>query len=393
MDERYRMRFISDLLKRMNQPKRKKMLIVNDLLHSGGVETLLNEYIHHFKDEYAITVLFSEEHLDLKNKISGVKYYNSHSLRPYTEVGVLNAKGKQLSTKKEYDVLLALKSGAIMDYALRFNAKKKIGFVHHDYDYNKWTIDYLHKYGTEEIDVMTLYDSVVCVSQKVKESVIRNVGDSHNLIVLYNPVNIQRVLDLSKAAPMDLLPKKKDGVVRFVMCGNIAWQKAYDRLIEALEKLDAWKKDNECLDYEVVVIGSKDRLYEEETIASVLEGFAANPKIHYLGYLENPFPYYLNCDWFLSTSRYEGYSLSLQEAMLLDMPILSTKVAGADELLDNGNYGILMEHDVDAIFKALRHVLLDPALKEYYVAKSKERKSIIKYTERFEELRQLMEGE
>ena len=53
---------------------------------------------------------------------------------------------------------------------------------------------------------------------------------------------------------------------------------------------------------------------------------------------------------FLLTSEYEGMSNALIEAMCLGLPVISTKVAGATDLIKDGENGFLIDvHDMDSL--------------------------------------------
>lgn len=44
-------------------------------------------------------------------------------------------------------------------------------------------------------------------------------------------------------------------------------------------------------------------------------------------------------------------------------PVLATNTAGAKELLDDGQYGLLMENDQESIYSCLRKILMDEDLR------------------------------
>lgn len=46
------------------------------------------------------------------------------------------------------------------------------------------------------------------------------------------------------------------------------------------------------------------------------------------GFKSNPYKYLKVCDYFISSSRSEGFSLVIAEAMILGLPVLSTYCSG-----------------------------------------------------------------
>ena len=69
-------------------------------------------------------------------------------------------------------------------------------------------------------------------------------------------------------------------------------------------------------------------------------------------------------DVFVLPSRSEGYSLALLEALQAGLPVVSTRVGIAPEVIADGDNGLLVDRDdVDALAEALRRVGADPALR------------------------------
>ena len=364
------------------------MLIFNDYLNAGGVEVLVRDFIDAFKDKYDITVITCRKGND-EDMVDGVRYY---VVSPWSDIEFIGGITQNKNTpsflrhfhnskinKMHFDILLCMKS-SLMPYALKINANRKIAFAHVDYD--------VCIYQIEELNSYRYYDYVVCVSQKVRDSIIRKIGDPGNLVVKYNPIPVEKILRLAnEKSDAVLLPEKDPLTTRFIMIGNVRQQKGYHLLLEALDKLNA---DSQNYNYEVVVIGKKEDFdWEKEYVENISQKLNSHPNIRYLGYQRNPYRFLKEADWFLSTSVHEGYSLSLQEAMLFDLPILATKVSGVDELIGNDEYGITMDINAEDIYASMKMVLDNPSLKQKYAEKSKERKAIISYHDRLDKIEDL----
>ena len=59
------------------------------------------------------------------------------------------------------------------------------------------------------------------------------------------------------------------------------------------------------------------------------------------GYVDNIWEYYKAMDIFLLPSRSEGFSLALLEAAAAKLPIIATDIPGTNEIIINGENGIL----------------------------------------------------
>jgi glycosyltransferase involved in cell wall biosynthesis len=77
-------------------------------------------------------------------------------------------------------------------------------------------------------------------------------------------------------------------------------------------------------------------------------------RVIFPGYQENLPPFYRSFDIFFMSSRREGLPNSILEAMALGLPVVTTDVAGAKELVINGETGfVLPQQDVYRLAEAL----------------------------------------
>jgi glycosyltransferase involved in cell wall biosynthesis len=80
------------------------------------------------------------------------------------------------------------------------------------------------------------------------------------------------------------------------------------------------------------------------------------------------------CDAFVLPSLYEGTSLALLEAMAAGKAIVSTEIGGTNELIVQGDSGLLVPAgDASALASAVRRVLEDEALRAALGARARER--------------------
>ena len=79
-----------------------------------------------------------------------------------------------------------------------------------------------------------------------------------------------------------------------------------------------------------------------------------------MGFLKNPYALMKNMDLFVCSSRAEGYSLVIAEALVLGLPVISTDCAGPNELLDNGKYGILVDNNESALYNGICDLINSP---------------------------------
>ena len=84
--------------------------------------------------------------------------------------------------------------------------------------------------------------------------------------------------------------------------------------------------------------------------------------------------HYLNSSIYLMTSRWEGFGLVLVEAMSFGLPIVAFSQTGSNEVLGNGDYGILVKNgDVKELSNQLLVLINDFEKRKFYQKQSLER--------------------
>lgn len=89
-------------------------------------------------------------------------------------------------------------------------------------------------------------------------------------------------------------------------------------------------------------------------IEEIIESNNASDFIKLNGRCNNVAAEYDKAYMYLLTSNYEGFSNSMMEAVCSGVPVISTKVSGANELIDNMRNGILVDiNDSDQLYNAM----------------------------------------
>ena len=88
-------------------------------------------------------------------------------------------------------------------------------------------------------------------------------------------------------------------------------------------------------------------------------------RTYFPGYRSDLFPIYASFDLFFLSSRREGLPNSILEAMAMGLPVVTTDVAGAKELVSDGQTGfVLSQGDVDGLGRALITLSSDATLRQ-----------------------------
>ena len=78
-------------------------------------------------------------------------------------------------------------------------------------------------------------------------------------------------------------------------------------------------------------------------------------------------------DLFLCSSRSEGFSTVVTEALILGKPVVATNCSGMTELLGDSEYGLVTENNEDALYLGIKTLISDNTLLNHYQKKSQER--------------------
>lgn len=345
-----------------------KVLFFMCNLNVGGAEKALVDVINNLDhSKYSITLLLlSKEgmYLDKINENIQVKYINDSSnlikFKIFNKINYLFIKYLpklfyKLHIDEKYDVEIGFMEGIPMKFISNSNNKhsKKITWVHCDLMNHHWTKKIFN--SGEEEQCYNKMDEIVFVSNGAKESFNKlfNINDVNQSIV-YNPI-IER----------DIIDKSNEKINTFdkftiISVGRLDYQKGYDRLIKAHSKLVKKYPHN------LVIIGEGQ---ERLTLEQMIKELHVEDTVHLLGYKENPYAYIKNSDIYVCSSRSEGYSISVAEAVVLKKLIICTDIEGPKEILQNGKYGIICDNSESGIEEALERVFEDESIKYKYFTK------------------------
>jgi glycosyltransferase involved in cell wall biosynthesis len=373
----------------------KRILLVNDLAQGGGVEKLLSDFVNAWHDKYSLTVLLLDVDRKKFNKTiypENVKVICQDQLLEDGNVMqqsfvrfVRHFKNKAIKkslTNDLYDLVIAMKDGWVAKYVADLSIEPKIMWHHTDYNSYYYTED-IFGGPKAEFDQLKKYKHIVCVSEDVKKGIIDVVGNPGNLIVKYNPLHVDEIVEKSKEIVVDV--DKNPDKTYFTVVGRINYQKGYDILLEAVHMLEL-----DGYDFRVWVVGGTESWSEEHLKLERAVKRLGIKSVDFLGGRKNPYKYMRECDWVLSTSLFEGFSYVSQEAALLDKPMLLTDCGGVRELLGDNEYGIVMERSVIGVYNGIKKVLDDKSLYELYQKKISERKRIINFESRMAEIEKVL---
>lgn len=224
----------------------------------------------------------------------------------------------------------------------------KIAWVHTDLTNNPWPLDLgIYRNVEQEIKSYAAFDIIVCVSKMVENAFGEKYGLWNRLCTIYNPIDVDAVRKYAGKSRCH-----KNDVFNIISIGRLVPQKGYDRLLRVAKRLH-----DEGREYQLTILG------EGQERSSLEQYIVDNQMATYVslpGFVKNPYEQLAHSDVFVCPSRVEGFSLVIAEAMLLGIPVISTNCSGPNELLKNGEYGMIVENSEEALYLGLCNFFRSP---------------------------------
>ena len=350
---------------------KKKILFITPSLCQGGLEhslitmlKLLDKnkyemYLYTYREDLALLPLVPE-YVHFKNDLLNKHYQRNPKAMCLwgVETGLkkIGAKDKAelyANKRKEYihkqkvnqikkaykntdfDVVVGNSIGMTSEMTAVVNAKKRFVLFHS-------SVDLHHE---ENIKLFPKYDGIIAVSQGVKDmlcSSYKNIEDK--VYVLENYVDAEQIITKAN----ETLPNETDlpeNKLVLCTCGRFSEEKGFDLAVESASILK--KKDIGFVWY---FIG--DGVLRKSLEKQISE-YSLDENIIITGYVDNPFPYIKMCDIYIQPSYHESYGRTIKEAIILGKPIVSTDTVGAHTLLNNTEFGEIVDINANALTQGI----------------------------------------
>lgn len=115
-------------------------------------------------------------------------------------------------------------------------------------------------------------------------------------------------------------PREFGGRKNVVIASRLAKEKNIDLVIKALSRVE---------EADLFIIGDGPL---HKSLQLVAESLQLTERVHFLGWRDDVAPYYQHADCFVQASSYEGYGMSLMNAVIAGAPCVSTPVGVAKDL-------------------------------------------------------------
>lgn len=341
---------------RKNADNKQDVLILIDSLAEGGAEKVLVDVVNNInKDKYNIEVkTIYNEGIYRKQLNEYIKYSSVIKKPNIWKKRIVNRLVKYLPSRIIY--MLFINSSYDVEVAfLEFLATKvltgssskavKVAWLHTDIFEHEGSTS-LFSSKKKLLKGYQNFDKIVCVSDATREKFCNETNLYQETITIYNPVNKESIINKS-TANCDFVKSKDKFTIMTI--GRLMEAKGYLRLCEVINELK-----NKYKNIEVIILGEGA---ERDKIETYIKENNLQENIKLFGFKENPYSYLKQADLFISCSYVEGFSLALAEAITLGIPVISTATAGPIDILENGEYGLLVENSNEGIYNGLDDIL------------------------------------
>ena len=169
---------------------------------------------------------------------------------------------------------------------------------------------------------------IACVTASLRDFVAREMRLPTTISVIHNGIP-------DYVAPSSSPPR--DDARRLVSVGRLASVKAYDVLLRAFARV-SHKRPRLSL----TLVGDGP---EREALERLAERLGVSSKVDFAGFRDDVPDLLSKQDLFVLSSRHEGISIAILEAMRAGLPVVATRVGGVPDTVVDGVTGVLVPPD------------------------------------------------
>ena len=358
---------------------KKKIIFVTKALWIGGIETALVNLLKYFNyDKYDVTLLVLKAELDMLDQIhpkcrvliadreqpvSFQELYKYKKLYHLTEepehpsglhkvmmwtVPMIRwienrlyiRYVRKVMRQEKYDTAI-IYSDIVGETTVRaIKADKYLMFYHH----GAMRHVYHDKIAYKKCE------RIIAVSENQAAMLKKfDLKYASKVVMIHNLINLDEIQEKAKEPIKEFFDKTRFNIVTV---GRVSYEKGLDLAIEACSKLVEKGYDNICW----WIVGDGPAMGDVQDIITKLH---LEQYVITVGMKSNPYPYIHQADLYVQPSRFEGYPMTILEALVLGQPVISTNNGGAREILQEGMSGILEPVDAEKIASGIEMILVN----------------------------------
>jgi len=327
----------------------KKLLFAAYSLDVGGIEKALVTLLNKLQNKgYDITLVLEKkegiflEDLNPNIHVTTFTPNNDKNVLKRKMINLIQQIRFALKYKNKFDFAASFATYSnSSSFVARTASKNSALWGHADYlTLCKNNIEEMRRFFQEK--KYKRFRHIVFVSKEGKDSFVSVFPEmKEKMIVCNNLIDNKKIEELAN----EKLELEKEEIPTFLNVGrHDERQKKLSKLIDAATKL---KEERYKFKILFVGDGQDTHKYKQMVLDNNLE-----KQIIFLGRKQNPYPYFKISDCVILTSDYEGYPVVFLESMILNKPIITTKVSDYEEI--EGKYGYTTTKDVSDIYEKMK---------------------------------------
>ena len=267
----------------------------------------------------------------LNNSAVAIEYSHKYTIRYLPKIN-----------NKHYDVAISfLTPHYIVDQ--KIDADKKIAWIHTDYSTINVDVE-------SELNMWSKYDRIASISDDVTVTFLKKFPSLKSKIVLMENVLSKAFID-EQAEVFGVKDEMPDGSVKLLSIGRFCEAKNFDNVPEIASVVKS-----KGIDFKWYIIGFGA---DERLIKSKIAEYKMENTVIILGKKDNPYPYIKACDVYVQPSRYEGKSVAVREAQILNKTVIITDYASSKSQLIDGFDGIIVPLDNQGCAEGIAKAISD----------------------------------
>ncbi len=331
-------------------------LVINDFTVGGAQKLfiqLANRFVQDGYDVEFISLVILEGKTDLLHevlpeiKVTRLQFKSAFDLKSWWLLFRLLNKKKSLILST---LFLANMTTRILKL---FHWRKVIIVEQNTYD-NKvksqilmdWILSFLTK-------------KIICTSESVLSFTQKQEHIPHSkFTVIHSGVDIAQLKSKTTEQDREVIRQEFDlalDVKIFLNVGRLAEQKSQDKLLRAFAIFLKHQAEKEK--YVLMIVGEGKERKSLETLTYDLQ---IDKSVVFTGVRTDAARFYNAADFFVSSSRIEGFSIVHAEAMAFGLPVVTTRTAGPDIMVLEGQNGFFVDFTAESLADGLQKIVEAP---------------------------------
>ncbi|HAM64159.1 MAG: hypothetical protein A2Y20_01260 [Firmicutes bacterium GWF2_51_9] len=344
-----------------------KLLIIIPAFKHGGTNKSLQNMLGFLSDKYEISI-FSLSHighykrifrnfeilsahpalsliyddfgkLDFRNE-SFLESFSKLCKKTYRKVfkimlgknglDVIQKKAIKRINENKFDVIIAMQEGYTTQFVSKFKTNK-IAWVRSDYS------EYQKVIGRDEGDIYKEYNSVICVSEYTKNIFLEYYPFlKERCFGIHNMIDYEAIINFSRSND-NIDERFSSDEFTILSIGRLSQVKRFDLIPIVAKELN-----DDGFIFRWYIIGGGE---EYNNLTKIIKDNKIGSRVILLGQKNNPYPYIKSSNLVVVTSYSEACPNVLNEAKILQVPILSTDYGSAYEFISNSFDGVIVSKE------------------------------------------------